>query len=190
MIFNDLMKKLSSKPSGVNFNKIKLFAAMSLLAFVLQYCSTPSRTASSRPAAARNTKPDKEEALRQDIVSFAKKYTGKNYLAAGKSPSTGFDCSGFTSYVMGNFNIKLSPSAREQVKQGVQKSVQNAQPGDLVFFRRQSGDPIFHVAMVVSNNGKSLNVIHSTTSRGVVIDDILASTYWKPKIDSVREVLK
>ena len=43
--------------------------------------------------------------------------------------------------------------------------------------------------MVKSNNGKNLVVIHSTTSRGVIEEDILNSTYWKQYIDSVRDVV-
>lgn len=132
----------------------------------------------------------KQEALRRDVVAYAQKNLGRPYTAAGKKPSTGFDCSGFTSYVWNHFDVKLSPSAREQEKQGTVKPLGKAQAGDLVFFRRSAAEPIFHVALVVSNDGKSLRVIHSTSSRGVVIDDILASTYWKPKIDSVREVAR
>jgi cell wall-associated NlpC family hydrolase len=132
----------------------------------------------------------KEEGLRRDIVDYARRFEGKNYLAGGKNPQTGFDCSGFTSYVMKNFKIMLSASARDQVNQGRSTAVTSARPGDLVFFRRGPGQPIFHVALVVANTGKTLSVIHSTSSRGVVVDDIMKSAYWKPKIDSVREVVK
>ena len=131
----------------------------------------------------------KEIALRNKIVEFADNFVGTPYTSAGKNPKTGFDCSGFTSYVLSQHNIKLSPASREQAKQGRLKPLRNAKPGDLVFFRRGADEPVFHVAMVYSNEGKKLLVIHSTSSRGVVIDDILASTYWKPKIDSVRDVL-
>jgi cell wall-associated NlpC family hydrolase len=131
----------------------------------------------------------REEQTRHDVVQYARQYEGKPYRAAGKKPSTGFDCSGFTSYVMSNFKVALSASARDQVRQGREKPVSQARPGDLVFFRRGASEPVFHVALVVSNNGRNLRVIHSTTSRGVVVDDILHSAYWKPKIYAVRDVL-
>jgi len=131
----------------------------------------------------------RETSFRKSIVTYAAKYKGSKYTPAGKKPETGFDCSGFTSYVMENFDIALSPAAREQVKQGKSKSIRDAQPGDLIFFRRSASEPIFHVSLVKSNNGKSLIVIHSTTSRGVIEEDILNSTYWKPYIDSVRDVV-
>lgn len=89
---------------------------------------------------------------------------------------------------MDNFDIELSRSSRAQATQGSGKPIEKVEPGDLIFFRRSKRSPVFHVAMVVSNDGKRLHVIHST-SRGVVIDDILASSYWRPKIDEGRDVI-
>ncbi|MBV6442495.1 MAG: peptidoglycan endopeptidase [Haliscomenobacteraceae bacterium CHB4] len=155
------------------------------LAVSVSNCKTSRKTSSTPPS-----KPDSREmAFRKDIVAYAAKYKGSRYTPAGKKPDTGFDCSGFTSYVFDHFDISLSPAAREQVKQGKSKDVKNAQPGDLIFFRRSAREPIFHVSLVKSNNGKSIVVIHSTTSRGVIEEDVLNSTYWKQYIDSVRDVV-
>ena len=38
-----------------------------------------------------------------------------------------------------------------------------------------------HVGIVISNYPEPLKVIHATSSLGVRIDDIKASSYWKPK---------
>lgn len=179
-------------------NYLKNALLLLLVAFITVKCDVLNDlTREPLPKAGTTTRPapsypkpssDREEVLRNDIVSYAKKYQGVKYRSAGKSPSTGFDCSGFTSYVMNNFDIDLSASSRGQAVQGESKPLSKVKPGDLIFFRRGSKDPIFHVAMVVENTGKSLKVIHSV-SRGVVIDDILASSYWKPKIDSARDVV-
>lgn len=156
------------------------------LAVSVSNCKTSRKTGST----SSSSKPDSREmAVRKDIVAYAARYKGSRYKPAGKKPDTGFDCSGFTSYVYDHFDISLSPAAREQVKQGKSKNIKDAQPGDLIFFRRSSGEPIFHVSLVKSNNGKSLWVIHSTTSRGVIEEDILNSTYWKQYIDSARDVV-
>ncbi len=177
---------------------LKNIALIFLVAFITVKCDVlndltreplPKAGTATRPTSANSKAPSPEEAeLRSEIVGYAKKYQGTKYTSAGKTPKTGFDCSGFTCYVMSNFDIRLSASSRTQATQGKEKPVELAQPGDLIFFRRNSKEPIFHVAMVVENNRKSLKVIHST-SRGVVIDDILASDYWKPKIDSARDVV-
>ena len=133
---------------------------------------------------------DKKEAvLRRNIVRTAKQFEGRNYLSAGKKPSTGVDCSGFTSYVFAAHGIQLSPSARDQANQGKQIPVHKTRAGDLIFYRRSPLEPIFHVSLVVEQTGASLWVIHSTTSRGVIIEDVYASSYWKPFIYTARNVI-
>ncbi len=175
-------------------NYLKNLALLLLVVFITTKCDIIKELTTEPVPRAGETNPSrpsstKEIALRNDIVAYAKKYQGIKYKAAGKTPSTGFDCSGFTSYVMNHFEIDLSPSSQTQAKQGFSKTIEAVEPGDLIFFRRGKNDPIFHVAMVVSNDKKSLKVIHST-SRGVVVDDLLASEYWKPKIDSARDVVE
>lgn len=152
--------------------------------------STTESKGAPKPGGGGSASMSKETRLRSDIANYAQKFKGKPYLYAGKSPSTGFDCSGFTYYVMSNFDISVSPSSREQAKQGRSKPVNQAKAGDLVFFRRSPGTPIFHVALVLSAGNGTLKVIHSTTSRGVIVEDVMASTYWKPYIDSVRDVVR
>jgi hypothetical protein len=44
------------------------------------------------------------------------------------------------------------------------------------------------VALVVANDRQGMQVIHST-SRGVVIDNVSESDYWRPKVSSARRVL-
>lgn len=126
--------------------------------------------------------------LRQDIVAFAKKYEGVKYKYAGKEPRTGFDCSGFTSYVMDRYDISLSASSRLQEGQGRRIRPADVQPGDLIFYRRSAGGRVFHVSLVVSNDREGIRVIHAT-SRGVVIDNISTSSYWEPKISTARDVI-
>ena len=135
-------------------------------------------------------KPSKrrEQAFREDIIDYAKKFLGTGYLYAGRDPKKGFDCSGFTYFVMDKFDISLSPSSRAQEGQGKSIKLSNVQPGDLIFYRRSSGSNVFHVSLVVANEPEGVSVIHST-SRGVVIDNISKSSYWKPKISTARDVV-
>ncbi len=128
----------------------------------------------------------KESKLRQDMVDFGKKYLGVPYKYAGKKPSTGFDCSGLTCYIYQEFGMKIGAASRFQANDGTKIKTSQTLPGDLVIFGKSG--KINHVAMVVRNDDEGLFVIHST-SRGVVIDNILKSSYWKPRIMYARRVI-
>lgn len=133
--------------------------------------------------------PDSEDGLRRSIVDYSRTFIGIPYTSAGKQPSTGFDCSGFTNYVMSTYGVALAASARQQAQQGNDVPLSQARPGDLIFYQRDSRNGIFHVSLVVENTGSSLFVIHSTSSRGIIVEDVLASRYWKEYIHSVRNVI-
>lgn len=127
--------------------------------------------------------------VRQNIANFAISQEGARYKYAGRNPRTGFDCSGFTYYVFDNFGINLTPISRAQEDEGRRIDVKDAQTGDLLFFRRSKGGNVFHVALVVENEPNNLTVIHSTSSRGVIKENLLNSSYWRNKVTTARDVL-
>lgn len=151
----------------------------------------PARTRTKKETVESKKRPastlTRKDRLRTDIISYAKQFVGTKYVYAGKDPR-GFDCSGFTSYVMKEFDVSLSSSSRMQEDQGRSISVSDALAGDLIFFRREKKGRVFHVALVVSNTREGLKVIHST-NRGVVVDNISHNSYWKPKISTARRVI-
>jgi len=75
------------------------------------------------------------------VLAIAAQYAGLPYSYGGTSPSTGFDCSGFTQYVFRQVGISLPRTAEEQ-RQATTR-VSTPQPGDLVFF----GSPAYHVGI-------------------------------------------
>jgi len=89
---------------------------------------TPITKTSSKPAAG-------------GVLSIAASLAGTPYRYGGTSPSTGFDCSGFTQYVFKQVGISLPRTAEEQRQAAT--PVSNPQPGDLVFF----GSPAGHVGI-------------------------------------------
>ncbi|MBR5855048.1 MAG: C40 family peptidase [Paludibacteraceae bacterium] len=101
-----------------------------------------------------------KEVTGEDVVRVAKMLLNVSYLWGGKN-MMGYDCSGFTQTVYSVFGINLLRNAREQVTQGkVINSLEEAQPGDLVFFDHADRDPnatrITHVGMLISQT----EVIH------------------------------
>src|SRR5580765_7456668 len=68
------------------------------------------------------------------IVSYAQRFLGTRYSYGGTSPSSGFDCSGFTRYVYAHFGIVLPHWSGSQFGLGRRVSRAGLRPGDLVFF--------------------------------------------------------
>lgn len=162
-----------------HLTKVLLFTGM-LLAFFFTSCTT-SRSAKSPETSTGNMQ------LRNKIVDYAQDLVGSEYKYAGQSPSTGFDCSGFTSYVLGKHKVKVSPASAMQAQEGASVPLNRVLPGDLIFFGDASR--ISHVAMVVKRSKDGIVCVHSTTSRGVIVENVYTSTYWKPKILFARDVI-
>lgn len=125
--------------------------------------------------------------MRSDITGYAQNFLGIHYRHAGVAPKTGFDCSGFTSYILKEFNFKASSCAAMQSRQGDRISLDEVLPGDLVFFGRRGH--IQHVAMVVERTAAGIMCVHSTCSRGIIVENISTSKYWKPKILFARDLI-
>jgi len=69
-----------------------------------------------------------------NVVVIALQYLGIQYVWGGSSPSTGFDCSGFTSYVFAQIGVYLPHHAASQYSMGTPVPYDQLAPGDLVFF--------------------------------------------------------
>ncbi len=127
---------------------------------------------------------------REEIAQLATQLIDIKYRSAGRSPETGFDCSGFTSYVLKKNGIEVPAHSLAQLKKGVTQAIENAQVGDLIFFKRPTAKSPFHVAMIYQNINGQIKIIHSTTSQGVVINDLSKSKYWNSKVWLVKDVIK
>lgn len=107
-----------------------------------------------------------------DIVKYALQFNGKAYVGGGQwngeLPYTPTDCSGFTRGVYKHFGVDLPRTASEQAKVGVEVSISDIQPGDLVFYSN-GGNVVTHAAMYIGN-GK---IIHARTpAHGVGINSV------------------
>lgn len=104
---------------------------------------------------------------RGEILQYAKKFLGNPYVWGGTSLTNGCDCSGFAQQIFANFGYTLPRTSRQQAKAGTRIPVQEAKPGDLLFYQRESGF-IYHV-MIYLGDGK---VIHAgSEATGILISD-------------------
>lgn len=120
---------------------------------------------------------------RGEVLQYAKKFLGNPYVWGGTSLTNGCDCSGFAQQIFANFGYTLPRTSRQQAKAGTRIPVQEAKPGDLLFYQRESGF-IYHV-MIYLGDGK---VIHAgSEATGILISDF---NYEKSTEFAVRVILE
>ncbi|WP_029088176.1 C40 family peptidase [Brevibacterium album] len=68
----------------------------------------------------------------EQVIAIAKQYTGVPYVYGGTTTS-GWDCSGYTSFVYSKVGVNLPRSSGAQASSGRTVSASEAKPGDLVY---------------------------------------------------------
>jgi len=102
--------------------------------------------------------------FRLNVVNYALQFLGNPYVWGGTDLWNGADCSGYMQSVMATFGITLPRVSRQQAGAGVPVSLENLQPGDLVFYG--AGGVVNHVAMYIGNG----QIVHAISeSRGIGI---------------------
>lgn len=116
------------------------------------------------------------------MLRTASSQLGTPYRTGGCDPNTGFDCSGFTTWVFNKYGIHLPRSSREQFQTGTTVAKNRLRKGDLVFFRSRRG--INHVGIYLEN-GK---FIHSASHGKTVTISHLDEDYWRTHYAGGRRV--
>lgn len=116
------------------------------------------------------------------MLRTANTQLGTPYRSGGCNPNTGFDCSGFTTWVFNRYGIHLPRSSREQYQMGTMVAKNKLRKGDLVFFRSKRG--VNHVGIYLEN-GK---FIHSASNGKTVTISHLEEDYWRTHYAGGRRV--
>ena len=98
--------------------------------------------------------------LRTSIVQFASQFIGNPYVWGGTSLTNGADCSGFVQSIYARYGYTLPRVAEDQAQYGTKIPVEEAQPGDLIFYARNGY--IYHVVMY-AGNGETIEAQSSRT---------------------------
>lgn len=119
------------------------------------------------------------------VVEYAKQFLGFKYVSGGKNPNTGFDCSGFTSYVYKHFGVTIAASSASQINYGTPVEKANMQPGDLILYLNDGKTKIGHCGIYIGG-GKFIHA--ANPKRGVVIDNV-DNSYYGPRFVAARRIV-
>lgn len=101
---------------------------------------------------------------RQSIRAYALSFLGGRYVWGGENPYSGVDCSGFTRYILSHAGgVYINRTAAEQAQQGREVSIDEAKPGDLIFY--SNGSRVNHVAMYIGDG----RVVHASNERNGIM---------------------
>ena len=104
---------------------------------------------------------DKDDHANLNPLTLAYQFMSIPYLWGGTS-TYGFDCSGLTQAVYRRCGVILPRNSKEQRKVGLEVTLADSQPGDLILFPG-------HVALHVG----SLRILHANRLRGMVTEESL-----------------
>lgn len=125
-----------------------------------------------------NASLEKENDYIATVINAGKKYIGNSVYVFGGGRNANdiasgrFDCSGFVQWAFSEAGVKISSNTSAIKNDGSQISLEEMQPGDLVFFDTYKRDG--HVGIYLGD-GK---FIGSQSSTGVAIAD-MTKGYWK-----------
>jgi cell wall-associated NlpC family hydrolase len=125
---------------------------------------------------------------KSNLISYAQNFLGTPYkFSAGPYDRTHtFDCSSFVQYVYAHFGVKLPRSSRSQAQVGQTITINNLQPGDLMFFytpgRFASNRIVGHVGIYAGNG----QIVHTYGQPGVTVTQF--NKYWRGRFLFAKRV--
>ena len=94
--------------------------------------------------------------LRNSVVEFASQFIGNPYVWGGTNLTEGADCSGFVQSIFKEYGYDLPRVAADQAQYGTKIAVEDAQPGDLIFYAKNGY--VYHV-VIYAGDGKTVEAM-------------------------------
>lgn len=126
----------------------------------------------------------------QSLVTFATQHLHIPYRSGGSS-KRGFDCSGFVRYCFNQWNITLPHSSAAQAEHGEAVELDDAKPGDLIFFKGNStkSKRIGHVGIITEVAPGYVKFIHSAWKGGIRYD-LLNAAYYSKRFVAIKRMME
>jgi len=118
------------------------------------------------------------------LTSYAQSLIGAPYKYGGRSPDTGFDCSGFVDHVFQHSaNVALPHNAQQISRHGLSVKSSQLREGDLVFYDTNN-QAYSHVGIYLGGD----RFVHAPSSGGRVRIENMREAYWKTHYNGARRI--
>jgi cell wall-associated NlpC family hydrolase len=124
------------------------------------------------------------------LMDFAESLLGVPYKYASSNPKTGFDCSGFITYVFNHFGIAVPRSSIDFTNVGKTVAVEDARRGDIILFTGTDSTERFigHMGLVTENNSSELQFIHSSSGKAMGVTVTPLNEYYKKRFVRISRI--
>lgn len=137
--------------------------------------------AASLPAWASN---DGATTDRERPLVHAMQAVGVKYRYGGRSPETGFDCSGLITHIFERaWGVLLPPGTEALSKVGKAVRAKDMQPGDLVFYNTRN-KPYSHVGIYLGDG----RFLHAPRPGAKVRVESVETGYWRARFNGARRL--
>ncbi|WP_428773527.1 NlpC/P60 family protein [Vibrio sp.] len=144
-------------------------------------CSSSQNVTKNPPPAVAVKELAKQDNTARQLLEVYQQWQGTPYKLGGSSMA-GVDCSAFVQNAFQqSFALMLPRTTERQANLGQQINYQQAQSGDLVFFK--TSRKVRHVGIYLGGR----QFMHASTSKGVIISR-LDNPYWADKFWQFRRV--
>lgn len=165
--------------------KTSLTVVGTLLLLILTTGCASKTPTSPPPGATYATKGTPSSGKAGSIIRTARLMIGAPYKWGGKSPNTGFDCSGLVWFAFQQNGINLPRISWQQFGTGRHVKQNDLRPGDLIFHKVDKSGKSLHVGIVTDRG----TFVHAPSSGKTVMESSLGNTYWQEHYIGARRIL-
>ena len=145
----------------------------------LTACASSGTTMPSPSESRVVTESPADRDINELVASIAAEQIGVRYRYGGTTPSTGFDCSGLVHYSFMQAGLTVPRTSRDQFRAARKIALNQAQPGDIVFFQDQ--EKLSHVGIYLGDR----RFVHAPSSGKTVSIAQIDSSYYQQHLVAV-----
>jgi len=127
-----------------------------------------------------------------ELVDFAETLEGIPYKYGSTDPRSGFDCSGFITFVFNHFGISVPRSSIDFTRIEKEIQLREAKRGDIILFTGTDSTKraVGHMGIITSDEGQSHEFIHSTSGKAYSVTITPLNRYYQGRFVKVIRIFK